>query len=639
MKRKLSLSVIFISLLTVVFAFQSNALSEDRPYTESDTIKIVDHVVYELTTVYKDTYYSVTDYFDTNEIAETATKINIVPEIDGIPVKRISTGKYDYRDNLKYIEAPNITEITIPDSVETVSNSSFTGLTSLETIKLPNSLISIGSAFRNMQSLKTITIPANVTIIGNSAFSGCSNLSEVTFEGNKLKEIDEGAFSGCTSLKTIRLPDSVELLWDGAFGSSGLETIYLPKCGQSESVFINCKNLKKVVVQDRGVCDYTSFGYGAFDNCESLEKAYIMGGEIYIDEYAFSGCNNLTDVYVWVSPEKFEKVFGKDKFGNENFSGNEPIFNASVHYYYKHTHSFTTSDKAATCLKTGTRTFSCACGDNESYTIPKTGHSFSEWKTSKAPTAKSDGTIKRTCTVCKKSETKTVKNGLVPSRTSSISFESTTRQIKLTWKAVTGATGYRVYRYNPVTGKYVKLTNTEKTSYTVTNLIHSYPYKFAVKAYAQIDGKTYWATKYRTIEAATMPEKPVIKTYPGVKGDPLVGWPKLNINNDVMLGNHQDTEKELRNAVNYELYRSDSKDGNFKKILTVRRNENYEYVMDIAKGNSIVTVNHLTSDYLYFKDKKLKNGTYYYKVVAYVTVGSKNLYGEFSDTVSFTVNK
>ena len=112
MKRKLSLSVIFISLLTVVFAFQSNALSEDRPYTESDTIKIVDHVVYELTTVYKDTYYSVTDYFDTNEIAETATKINIVPEIDGIPVKRISTGKYDYRDNLKYIEAPNITEIT-----------------------------------------------------------------------------------------------------------------------------------------------------------------------------------------------------------------------------------------------------------------------------------------------------------------------------------------------------------------------------------------------------------------------------------------------------------------------------------------------------------------------------------------------
>ena len=61
--------------------------------------------------------------------------------------------------------------------------------------------------------------------------------------------------------------------------------------------------------------------------------------------------------------------------------------------------------------------------------------------------------------------------------------------------------------------------------------------------------------------------------------------------------------------------------------------------MLVHPGNNIVTVNHLTSDYLYFKDKKLKNGTYYYKVVAYVTVDGKNIFGEFSDTVSFTVNK
>lgn len=637
MKRKLTLTLIFVAMLSVLLAFQSGALSEDRPYTESDTIKIVDHVVYELTTVYKDTYYSVTDYFDTNEIAETATKINIVPEIDGIPVKRISTGKYDYRDNLKYIEAPNITEITIPDSVETVSNSSFTGLTSLETIKLPNSLISIGSAFRNMQSLKTITIPANVTSIGNSAFSGCSNLSEVIFEGNKLKEIDEGAFSGCTSLKTIRLPDSVELLWDGAFGGSGLETIYLPKCGQSEFVFINCKNLKKVVVQDRGVCDYTSFDYGAFDNCESLEKVYIMGGEIFINESAFDNCNKLTDVYVWVSPEKWGKLFGKDKFGDENFSGNEPLLHANMHYYYKHTHSFTTTDTPSTCLKNGTRTFTCACGDSESYSLPKSGHSYSEWKVSKAPTKKADGTIKRTCTVCNKSQTKAVKYGFIPSKTSSITFESTTRQITLTWKAVPGATGYRVYRYNPTTGKYVKLKNTSKTTYTATGLIHSYPYKFAVKAYAKIDGKTYWATTYRTVNTATLPEKPVIKTHPGVNGDPLVGWPKLNLNNNIHFTNIIETEKH-RNPVNYTLYRSTDKDSGFKKILEVYR-EDYEYKMLVHPGNSIVTVNHLSSDYLYFKDKKLKNGTYYYKVVAYVTVDGKNIFGEFSDTVSFTVNK
>ena len=639
MKRKFTLTFALIALLSLVFAFQSGALSEDRPYTESDTIKIVDHVVYELNTIKNDTYYCVIDYFDTNEIAETATEINIASEIDGIPVKRIFVGRDDgFGSPADYEEMPNITKINIPDSITHIGGSSFSGLTNFETIELPNSVESIGSAFRRMENLRSITIPEKITIIDESAFGGCKNLEKGIFKGDVTK-IYDGAFSGCTSLKKIEFPDSLESIAEGALSGSGLESVYLPRVGIGECAFDNCKSLKKVVVEDRGTRNFVSFSYAAFAGCENLEKVYIKSGEIYIGDLAFHKCNKLTDVYVWVSPEKWEKLFGKDKFGDENFSGNEPLFNASMHFYYKHTHSFTASDKPATCLKTGTRTFTCACGDSESYTLPKTAHSFSGWTISKAPTKKADGTIKRTCTVCKKSQTKAVKYGLVPSRTSSITFESTTRKIKLTWKEVPGATGYRVYRYNPETKKYVKLTNTEKTTYTATNLIHSYPYKFAVKAYAQIDGKTYWATKYRAINTATLPEKPVIKTYPGVKGDPLIGWPKLNINNDVMLSNHQDTEKELRNAVNYELYRSDSKDGNFKKILTVRRNENYEYVMDIAKGNSIVTVNHLTSDYLYFKDKKLKNGTYYYKVVAYVTVDGNNLYGEFSDTVSFTVNK
>ncbi|MBR2417838.1 MAG: leucine-rich repeat protein [Clostridia bacterium] len=637
MKRKFTLTFALIALLSLVFAFQSGALSEDRPYTESDTIKIVDHVVYELVTRNKETFYSVTDYFDTNEIAETATEINIVSEIDGIPVKHISTGRSDgFEGPADYEIMPNITKINIPDSITHIGSASFSGLINFETIELPDSVESIGHAFYNMKNLRSVTIPEKETTIGDYAFWGCKKLEEVIFKGD-ITEICDGAFSGCISLKEIKLPDSLESILDAAFSGSGLESVYLPRVGIGECAFDNCKSLKKVVVEDRGTCNFASFSYAAFAGCENLEKVYIKSGEIFINESAFHKCNKLTDVYVWVSPEKWGKLFGKDKFGDENFSGNEPLFNASMHFYYKHTHSFTTSDKPATCLKTGTRTFTCACGDSESYCLPKSGHSYSVWKVNKAPTKKADGTIKRTCTVCTKSQTKVVKYGFIPSKTSSITFESTTRQITLTWKAVPGATGYRVYRYNPTTGKYVKLKNTSKTTYTATGLIHSYPYKFAVKAYAKIDGKTYWATKYRAINTATLPEKPVIKTHPGMLGDPLVGWPKLNLNNHIHYSNNQETEKH-RNPVNYTLYRSTKKDSGFKKILEVYR-EDYEYKMLVHPGNSIVTVNHLTSDFLYFKDKKLKNGTYYYKVVAYVTVDGKNIYGEFSDTVSFTVNK
>jgi len=637
MKRKFTLTFALIAILSLVFAFQSGALSEDRPYTESDTIKIVDHVVYELNTIKNDTYYCVIDYFDTNEIAETATEINIVSEIDGIPVKRIFVGRDDgFGSPADYEEMPNITKINIPDSITHIGGSSFSGLTNFETIELPNSVESIGSAFRRMENLRSITIPEKITIIDESAFGGCKNLEKVIFKGDVTK-IYDGAFGGCTSLKTIKFPDSLGLISEGAFSGSGLESIYLPKVTLGEGAFENCKSLKKIVIEDRGTNQYLSFAYASFYGCESLEKIYIKSGEIYIDETAFEKCNKLTDVYVWFSPEKWEKTFGKDRYGYENFSGNEPLLHANMHYYYKHTHSFTTTDTPSTCLKNGTRTFTCACGDSESYSLPKSGHSYSVWKVSKAPTKKADGTIKRTCTICNKSQTKAVKYGFIPSKTSSITFESTTRQITLTWKAVPGATGYRVYRYNPTTGKYVTLKNTTKTTYTSTGLIHSYPYKFAVKAYAKIDGKTYWATTYRTVNTATLPEKPAIKTYSGVKGDPLVGWPKLNLNNNISYSNIIGTEKH-RNPVNYVLYRSTKKDSGFKKILEVYR-EDYEYKMLVHPGNNIVTVNHLSSDYLQFKDKKLKNGTYYYKVVAYVTVDGKILYGEFSDTVSFTVNK
>lgn len=637
MKRKLTLTLIFVAMLSVLLAFQSGALSEDRPYTESDTIKIVDHVVYELNTIKNDTYYCVIDYFDTNEIAETATEINIVSEIDGIPVKRIFVGRDDgFGSPADYEEMPNITKINIPDSITHIGGSSFSGLTNFETIELPNSVESIGSAFRRMENLRSITIPEKITIIDESAFGGCKNLEKVIFKGDVTK-IYDGAFGGCTSLKTIKFPDSLGLISEGAFSGSGIESVYLPKVTLGEGAFENCKSLKKIVIENRGANQYLSFAYAAFAHCENLEKIYIKSGEVYINELAFYKCTKLTDVYVWFSPEKWEKTFGKDRHGDENFDGNEPLFNARIHYYYKHTHSFTTTDTPSTCLKNGTRTFTCACGDSESYSLPKSGHSYSEWKVSKAPTKKADGTIKRTCTVCTKSQTKAVKYGFIPSKTSSITFESTTRQITLTWKAVPGATGYRVYRYNPTTGKYVKLKNTSKTTYTATGLIHSYPYKFAVKAYAKIDGKTYWATTYRTVNTATLPEKPVIKVYAGIKGDPLVGWLKLNLNKDAYSASVQQAENN-RNPVNYILYRSTDKDSGFKKILEVYR-EDHEYKMLVHPGNNIVAVNQLWHSYLQFKDKKLKNGTYYYKVVAYVAVDGKNIFGEFSDTVSFTVNK
>ncbi|MBE7002297.1 MAG: CAP domain-containing protein [Ruminococcaceae bacterium] len=74
-----------------------------------------------------------------------------------------------------------------------------------------------------------------------------------------------------------------------------------------------------------------------------------------------------------------------------------------------HTHKYTDKVTAATCTADGYTTHTCACG--ESYTdtkITATGHSFGDWKTTKAPTATATGEAERTCANCSEKETRTL---------------------------------------------------------------------------------------------------------------------------------------------------------------------------------------------------------------------------------------
>ena len=66
------------------------------------------------------------------------------------------------------------------------------------------------------------------------------------------------------------------------------------------------------------------------------------------------------------------------------------------------------------------------------------------------------------------------------SKTISKKTSSTGTSVKLTWSAVKGAGGYRVYKYNSSTQKYVKYKDVVGTSCTVTGLKASTTYKFKI---------------------------------------------------------------------------------------------------------------------------------------------------------------
>ena len=178
---------------------------------------------------------------------------------------------------------------------------------------------------------------------------------------------------------------------------------------------------------------------------------------------------------------------------------------------------------------------------------------------------------------------------ILPGITSKITTEASSSTIKLAWKAVPGATGYRVYQYDAKTKKYVTLKTTTGTSYTVTKLKSGTNYKFAVKAYSTVNGKVYWASGYKTVTTTTNPGTPTFKVTAGSKKATL-SWNKQT------------------GATGYVVYMATSKNGKYTKIATL-------------KGNTKVS---------YTKTGLTKGKTYYFKVAAYKTVGGKNFYGSLS---------
>ena len=121
-----------------------------------------------------------------------------------------------YTNNL-YLNGSLVTELTIPNSVTAIKNSTFFGCSSFTAITIPEGVTSIGDeAFSFCSNLTDITLPASVPSIGKYAFQGCDSLTAITIpEG--VTSIGEGAFRDCSSLTTIVLPKSVKRICDMAF--------------------------------------------------------------------------------------------------------------------------------------------------------------------------------------------------------------------------------------------------------------------------------------------------------------------------------------------------------------------------------------------------------------------------------------
>ncbi len=105
---------------------------------------------------------------------------------------------------------------TVPDSVTSIGTA-FRGCTNLTDITLGKGITSIeDNAFESCTSLKSITIPSGVTSIGDGVFKSCFNLASVVFEGDIPSTYYDDLFSGANKVTVYYAPATSG--WSPTFG-------------------------------------------------------------------------------------------------------------------------------------------------------------------------------------------------------------------------------------------------------------------------------------------------------------------------------------------------------------------------------------------------------------------------------------
>lgn len=99
--------------------------------------------------------------------------------------------------------------------VTNIGNDAFYGCRNLQSIFLPDGVVTIGHrAFSYCLSLTTITIPNSVTEIGYWAFEGCKSLTSITIP-NSVTNLHASTFTNCENLSSIICLATIPpIFWD-----------------------------------------------------------------------------------------------------------------------------------------------------------------------------------------------------------------------------------------------------------------------------------------------------------------------------------------------------------------------------------------------------------------------------------------
>lgn len=143
------------------------------------------------------------------------------------------------------------------------------------------------------------TFADSLTTIGRSLFSGRTDIIDLDLSNTKIEVIGDYAFYGNTKLQTIKYPDTLKRIGDGAFGVCyGLNEIVIPAGVEvGRRAYYNCvaSNQEGIIVdgpQKLTIGEGAIIGSEAFAMCEGL-FSLELGNDVTLGTGAFYLCSNL----------------------------------------------------------------------------------------------------------------------------------------------------------------------------------------------------------------------------------------------------------------------------------------------------------------------------------------------------------
>lgn len=178
--------------------------------------------------------------------------------------------------------------------VEFIPNSEFSQYKSLQSVKLPPSLKSIGeSAFYYCSQLKTINLPSNLEYMGVGVFSYCSKLEKIGTWPAAIKTVPSYCFRDCENLEPFDIPEGVERIESYAFWGCEKYDSEIPLTVKYFGNYaFGHTGIKKAVIDEGATIDYDLFYF-----CDSLELLDLPTSALLLNSGVARGCKNLRDVY------------------------------------------------------------------------------------------------------------------------------------------------------------------------------------------------------------------------------------------------------------------------------------------------------------------------------------------------------